>query len=75
MKDRNLETLLYTIATLLVGSGIAVRMLGLSENQMGLHLILTGLLVSVAAIMMHMRRINESEQEHNSIKERHYHKH
>ena len=63
MKDRNVEKLLYKVATLLVLAGIAIRLFVLPENLLGLYLILSGLMTGVAAIFLHMRHINETEQE------------
>lgn len=69
MKDRNFEKLLYKVATLLVLSGIAIRLFILPENLLGLYLILSGLITGVAAIFLHMRYINETEQEKAHLKE------
>ncbi|MHA6246964.1 hypothetical protein ACXYMU_03435 [Pontibacter sp. CAU 1760] len=74
MKDENLEKLFYAIAALLVVSGVVIRILALSENQLGLHLILSGLLAGVVAILMHMKRVNESEQQHADLESKHLHK-
>ena len=65
MKDRNLEKLLYKVAALLVLSGITIWLFVLPENFLGLYLILSGLITGVVAIFLHMKYMNElEEQEH-----------
>ena len=68
MKDRNIEKLLYKIAVLLVVCGAVVRFLHLSENYLGLHLILSGLITGVIAIFLYMKYENEQEQKRMSLK-------
>ena len=70
MKDRSIEKLLYKIAALLVVCGAVVRILGLSENYLGLHLILSGLITGVIAIFMYMKYENEQEQKEIGMKEK-----
>ncbi|MCJ8167290.1 hypothetical protein MKJ04_20790 [Pontibacter sp. E15-1] len=70
MKDRNLEKLFYKLATLLVACGIAVRFFDLSENMLGLHMILSGLLAGLVAILLHMRHANEMEQKKSAPQEK-----
>lgn len=71
MKDRNLEKMLYKVAALLVLSGIAVWLFVLPENLLGLYLILSGLITGVVAIFLHMKYMNELEQQQAHIKEEH----
>ena len=69
MKDRNLEKMLYKVAALLVLSGIAVWLFVLPENLLGLYLILSGLIMGVVAIFLHMKYVNELEQKQAHINE------
>lgn len=70
MKDRNIEKLLYKIAALLVICGAVVRFLNLSDNYLGLHLILSGLITGVIAIFLYMKYENELEQKRTTLKEK-----
>ncbi|GAB3536968.1 hypothetical protein GCM10027443_28670 [Pontibacter brevis] len=70
MKDRNIEKLLYKLAAFLVICGAVVRFLHLSDNYLGLHLILSGLITGVVAIFMYMNHENELEQKRAASKER-----
>lgn len=70
MKDRNIEKLLYKIAVFLVICGAVVRFLNLSENYLGLHLILSGLITGVVAIFLYMKYENELEQKKAALKEK-----
>ena len=70
MKDRNFEKMLYKLAALLVLSGIAIRLFILPDNLLGLYLTLSGLITGVAAIFLHMKHINELEQQQASLKEK-----
>lgn len=74
MKEINLEKLLYSISVLLVASGLTVRVLELSDNLLGLHLILSGLLVGLVAILMQMKRVHDLEQKETNMK-KHLHRH
>ena len=76
MKDSNFEKLLYKIAALLVACGAVVRFLDLSDNYLGLHLILAGLIIGAAAIFVQMWHQNQAEQrKHAELKDRHLKKH
>ena len=70
MKDRNIEKLLYKIAAILVVCGAVVRILGLSDNYLGLHLILSGLITGVIAIFLYMKYENEQEQKKVAMKDK-----
>lgn len=69
MKDRNIEKLLYKIAAVLVVCGAVVRILGLSDNYLGLHLVLSGLITGVVAIFLYMKYENEQEQKKVDVKD------
>ena len=69
MKDRNFEKLLYKLAALLGLSGIIIRLFILPENLLGLYLTLSGLITGVVAIFLHMKYMNELEQQQAHIKE------
>jgi nitrate/nitrite transporter NarK len=76
MKDSKFEKLLYKMAALLVVFGAVVRFLNLSDNYLGLHLILAGLIIGAAAIFVQMWHQNQSEQQkHAELKERRFKKH
>jgi nitrate/nitrite transporter NarK len=76
MKDSNFEKLLYKMAALLVVCGAVVRFLDLSDNYLGLHLILAGLIIGAAAIFVQMWHQNQSERrKHTNLKERQFKKH
>lgn len=70
MKDRIIGKLLYKIATFLVVCGAVVRFLDLSENYLGLHLILSGLVTGVISIFLYMKHENELEQKRVALKEK-----
>lgn len=69
MKDRHIEMLLYKIAAFLIVCGAVVRILGLSDDYLGLHLILSGLITGVIAIFMYMKYENEQEQKKVAMKD------
>ncbi|MFD3003779.1 hypothetical protein ACFS7Z_25710 [Pontibacter toksunensis] len=69
MKDRHVEKLLYKIAAVLVVCGAVVRILGLSDNYLGLHLILSGLITGVIAIFLYIKYENEQEQNRAAMKD------
>ena len=69
MKERTIEKLLYKIAVLLVVCGAVVRFLHLSENYLGLHLILAGLITGVIAIFLYMKYENEMEHKKRALHE------
>lgn len=68
MKDRIVEKLLYKIAVLLVICGAFIRFLELSENYLGLYLILAGHVLGVVGIFMYMGYVNNMEQKQEAIK-------
>lgn len=70
MKDRNIEKLLYKLAALLVICGAVVSFLNLSDNYLGLHLILSGLITGVVAIFLYMKYENDLEQKRTMLKEK-----
>ncbi|ARS36427.1 hypothetical protein [Pontibacter actiniarum] len=68
MKDRTIEKLLYKAAALLVICGTLVRILQLSDNYLGLYLMLAGLVLGATGIFRHMGYINSLEQRQKAMK-------
>ncbi|WP_439880282.1 hypothetical protein ACSX1A_14090 [Pontibacter sp. MBLB2868] len=69
MRTRTIEKLLYKIAAFLVLIGAIIRIMHLSENNLGLYLILAGHVAGVAAIFMYMKYVNDMEQQKHVSKE------
>ncbi|MDX5421915.1 MAG: hypothetical protein LPK07_06800 [Hymenobacteraceae bacterium] len=70
MKQRTIEKLLYKIAALLVVSGAVIRILHLSDNYLGLYLMLAGHILGIIAIFMYMKYVNNLEQKNKHLEER-----
>lgn len=69
MKDRTIEKLLYKLGVLLVICGAAIRLLQLSENYLGLYLVLAGHVLGVVGIFIYMKHVNDREQERQAMQE------
>ncbi|PRY13713.1 hypothetical protein CLV24_10583 [Pontibacter ummariensis] len=70
MQLRTIEKLLYKIAVLLVILGAVVRFLHLSENYLGLYLILAGHIAGVVAIFLYMKYVNDMERKKQALKQK-----
>lgn len=69
MKPRTIEKQLFKIAALLVVIGAFERILGLSENAIGMYFILAGHIVGVVAIFVYMKYINDTERENQAMQD------
>lgn len=69
MKPRTIEKQLFKIAALLVIIGAFERIIGFSENAIGMYFILAGHIVGVVAIFMYMKYVNDTERENQPVKD------